>query len=182
MQPVWCFQRVLNSRSPCSSVGVDIPSISLTSALRPGNICGSSQTTDEIRALAARSWSSNLISSWRWMTNPPLFHSRPWDVENLAPQPSLWVGRLGGVLQYGRCNQTWFRHGVGWLILLSTYTGCRYWQLTGKSYSKNFMNSMMSIPTVRATHPCIGGSCIPTSRMSQHPQWEDEAGLNLFYH
>ena len=55
---------------------------------------------------------------------------------------------------------------------------------SGKSYSEtsNFMKSRMSIAIVRATHICIRGSCIPTSRMSQHPQWEDAAGLSLFYH
>ena len=54
---------------------------------------GSMRTTDGMRALAARPWSSNLISSWRGINNPPFLHSRPWSVENLAPQPSQWVGR-----------------------------------------------------------------------------------------
>ena len=54
---------------------------------------------------------------------------------------------------------------------------------SGKSYSEtsNFMKSRMSIAIVRATHLCIRGSRIPTSRMSQHPQC-DGAGLSLFYH
>ena len=54
---------------------------------------------------------------------------------------------------------------------------------SGKSFSEtsNFMKSRMSIAIVRATHLCIRGSRIPTSRMSQHPQWEDGAGLSLFY-
>ena len=38
------------------------------------------------------------------MSNPPFLHSRPWAMENLAPQPSQWVGLLAGVLQYRRCN------------------------------------------------------------------------------
>ena len=41
------------------------------------------------------------------------------------------------------------------------------------------MKSRMSIAIVRATHLCIQGSRIPTSRMSQHPQWGDGAGLPL---
>ena len=62
-----------------------------TSAQLPRCICGWSWNTDGMRALAARSWSSNLISSWRWMTKPHFLHSWPWVVENLAPQPSQWV-------------------------------------------------------------------------------------------
>ena len=38
------------------------------------------------------------------MTNPPFLHSRPWAMETIAPQHSHWVWRLGGVLQYRRCN------------------------------------------------------------------------------
>ena len=52
----------------------------------------------------------------------------------------------------------------------------------GKTYSEtsNFMKSRMSIAIVQATHLCIRGSHIPTSRMSQRPQWENGAGPSLF--
>ena len=50
-----------------------------------------------------------------------------------------------------------------------------------KSGKPNFMKSKMSIAIVRA-HLCIRGSPIPTSRMSQHPQWEDGSCRSLFYH
>ena len=40
---------------------------------------------------------------------------------------------------------------------------------------RNFTKSRMSIAIER-------GSSIPTSRMKQHHQWEDGAGLSLFYH
>ena len=54
---------------------------------------------------------------------------------------------------------------------------------SGKPISEttNFMKSKMSIAIVRA-HLCIRGSPIPTSRMSQHPQWEDGSGLSMTYH
>jgi hypothetical protein len=56
------------------------------------------------------------------------------------------------------------------------------WQ---KSYAEvcGYVNARMSIAIVRATHLCIRGSHIPTSRMSNgRPQWEDKAGLSLFKH
>jgi hypothetical protein len=44
-----------------------------------------------------------------------------------------------------------------------------------------YVNARMSIAIVRATHICLRGSRIPTSRMSnRRPQWEDKAGLGLF--
>ena len=47
----------------------------------------------------------------------------------------------------------------------------------------SYVKTRMSIALiVRATHLCIRGSHIPTSRMSQHSQWEHGAGLSLFYH
>ena len=50
----------------------------------------------------------------------------------------------------------------------------------------NFMKLRMRIAIVRATHLCMHPriSRIPTSmsRMSQHPQWVDGAGLGLLYH
>jgi len=55
----------------------------------------------------------------------------------------------------------------------------------GKSYSEvcGYVNARMSIAIVRATHLCIRGSRVPTSRMSnRRPQWEDKAGLSLFRH
>jgi hypothetical protein len=39
----------------------------------------------------------------------------------------------------------------------------------------------MSIAIVRATHICLRGSRIPSSKMSNRfPLWEDKAGLSLF--
>jgi hypothetical protein len=36
---------------------------------------------------------------------------------------------------------------------------------------------------VRATHRCVRGSRVPTSRMSnRRPQWETKVGLSLFRH
>jgi hypothetical protein len=51
-----------------------------------------------------------------------------------------------------------------------------------KPYSHvcGYVNARMSIAIVRATHLCLRGSRIPTSRMSRLPQWEDTAGLSLF--
>jgi hypothetical protein len=54
-----------------------------------------------------------------------------------------------------------------------------------KTYSEvcGYVNARMSIAVVRATHLCLRGSHIPTSKMSkQLPQWEDKAGLGLFHH
>ena len=68
-------------------------------------------------------------------------------------------------------------------VVLQNLAG-RLAKKSGKPYSEtsNFMKSRMSIAIVRATHLCIRGSRTPTSRMSQHPQWEDGAGLSLFYY
>ena len=44
-----------------------------------------------------------------------------------------------------------------------------------------YVKASMSLAILRATHRCIRGSRIPTSRMSSDfPQWEDQAGLGLF--
>ena len=54
----------------------------------------------------------------------------------------------------------------------------------GKPYSEvcGYVNARMSIAIVRATHLCVRGSRIPTSKMSKRlPQWEDQAGLSLFH-
>jgi hypothetical protein len=54
-----------------------------------------------------------------------------------------------------------------------------------KPYSQvcGYVNARMSIAVVRATHLCLRGSRIPTSKMSRRlPQWEDKAGLGLFRH
>ena len=53
MQAVWCFQIFLISRSPRSSVGADIPSVSSTSALRPVYL-----------------WFVTDYSLWRWCWSP----------------------------------------------------------------------------------------------------------------
>ena len=53
-----------------------------------------------------------------------------------------------------------------------------------KPYSEvcGYVNARMSIAIVRATHLCVRGSRIPTSKMSKRlPQWEDQAGLSLFH-
>ena len=50
-------------------------------------------------------------------------------------------------------------------------------------YSKTcgYINSRVEIALVRATHRCIRGYWVPAHRISvQKPQWEDDAGLNLF--
>jgi hypothetical protein len=52
-----------------------------------------------------------------------------------------------------------------------------------KPYSEvyGYVNALMSIAIVRATHLCIRGSRIPTGKMCKRlPQWEDKAGLGLF--
>jgi hypothetical protein len=54
----------------------------------------------------------------------------------------------------------------------------------GKPYSEvcGYVNAQMSIAIVRATHLCVCGLRIPTSKMSKPlPQWEDQAGLSLFH-
>jgi hypothetical protein len=53
---------------------------------------------------------------------------------------------------------------------------------SGKPYSKvcSFVRTRMSFAILRATHLCIRGSRVPTSRMSQRVQWTDGAGLTLF--
>ena len=52
-----------------------------------------------------------------------------------------------------------------------------------KSYSKmcGYVKSRVAITFVRATHRCIRGYRVPAHWISiQRPQWEDDAGLNLF--
>jgi hypothetical protein len=52
----------------------------------------------------------------------------------------------------------------------------------GKTYSRVMGNMMahLSIAIIRATHVCLRGSRVPTSRMSNmHPHWEDKAGMTL---
>jgi hypothetical protein len=54
-----------------------------------------------------------------------------------------------------------------------------------KPYSEvcGYINAQMSIAVVRATHLCIRGSRILTSKMSKRlPQWKIKAGLSLFRH
>jgi hypothetical protein len=54
----------------------------------------------------------------------------------------------------------------------------------GKPYSEvcGYVNAGMSIAIVRATHLCVRGWCIPTSKMSKRlPQWEDQADCHSFY-
>ena len=44
-----------------------------------------------------------------------------------------------------------------------------------------YVKSRVSITLVRATHRCIRGSRVPVHRIIvQRPQWEDDAGINLF--
>jgi hypothetical protein len=46
---------------------------------------------------------------------------------------------------------------------------------------RGYVNARMSIAIVRATHICLHGSRIPSSKMSNRfPLWEDKAGLSLF--
>jgi hypothetical protein len=52
----------------------------------------------------------------------------------------------------------------------------------GKTYSNvmGYMRARLSIVIVRATHVCLRGSRVPTSRLSnRRPQWEDTAGMAL---
>jgi hypothetical protein len=56
---------------------------------------------------------------------------------------------------------------------------------SGKSYSNvvGHLRARMSIVSVRATHVCLRGSCIPTSQMcNRHPQWDDLTGMALLKH
>ena len=51
-------------------------------------------------------------------------------------------------------------------------------------YSKTcgYVKSRVSITLVRATHRCLCGSWVHSHWISmQRPQWEDGAGLNLFW-
>ena len=53
-----------------------------------------------------------------------------------------------------------------------------------QSYSKTcgYVKSRIAITLVRATHRCIRGSRVPAHRINvQRPQWEDRAGINLFW-
>ena len=55
----------------------------------------------------------------------------------------------------------------------------------GKPYSEvcGYVNARMSIAIVRASHLCLRGSRVPTSRMSnRRPLWDDSAGVSLFHH
>jgi hypothetical protein len=46
---------------------------------------------------------------------------------------------------------------------------------------RGYVNARMSIAIVRATHICLRGSCIPSSKMSNRRTLsEDKAGLSLF--
>jgi hypothetical protein len=52
----------------------------------------------------------------------------------------------------------------------------------GNTYSNvmGYMRARLSIAIVRASHVCIRGSRVPTSRISNmRPQWEDMAGMVL---
>jgi hypothetical protein len=54
------------------------------------------------------------------------------------------------------------------------------WQ---RSHSQTciYVKARLSIAIIRATHLCLHGSRIPTSKIStKFPQWEDGAGLALF--
>jgi hypothetical protein len=55
-----------------------------------------------------------------------------------------------------------------------------------KPYSEvhGYVNARMIIVIVRAAHLCLGGSHLPTSKMSKRlrQSWEDKAGLGLFRH
>ena len=45
-----------------------------------------------------------------------------------------------------------------------------------------YVKSRVAITLVRATHCCLRGSWVPAHRISvQQPQWEDGAGINLFW-
>ena len=51
-------------------------------------------------------------------------------------------------------------------------------------YSKTcgYVKSRFAITLVRATHRCLRGSRVPAHRINvQIPQWEDGAGINLFW-
>lgn len=52
---------------------------------------------------------------------------------------------------------------------------------TGKPYSQccNFVRTRISIAIARATHLCLRGTRAP--RQPRYPQWEDGAGLRLFF-
>jgi hypothetical protein len=46
---------------------------------------------------------------------------------------------------------------------------------------RGYVNVRMSIAIVRATHICLRGCRIPSSKMSNRvPLWEDKTGLSLF--
>jgi hypothetical protein len=68
----------------------------------------------------------------------------------------------------------------------STFAKCLASKLAQKwkrSYSQTcgYVTAHLSISIIRATHMCLRGSPIPTSRISaRFPQWEDGAGLALF--
>ena len=52
-----------------------------------------------------------------------------------------------------------------------------------QSYSKTcgYVKIRIAITSVRATYRCIRESRVPAHRISmQRPQWEDDAGINLF--
>ena len=69
-------------------------------------------------------------------------------------------------------------------VVLHSLTGSLT-KKSGTSYSETSYNLLEAkderCKFVQATHLCIQRSRIPTiSRMSQHPQWEDGAGISLF--
>ena len=56
----------------------------------------------------------------------------------------------------------------------------KWWQ----PYSKTcgYVKSRVAVTLVRATHHCLRVSRVPAHRISvQQPQWEDGAGINLFW-
>ena len=73
--------------------------------------------------------------------------------------------------------------GVEATATLKTIASClaTNWKQT---YSKTcgYVKSMIAITLVISTHCCIHRSWVPAHRISvQQPQWEDGAGLNLFW-
>jgi hypothetical protein len=87
---------------------------------------------------------------------------------------TLCLCRTQGVLQtYHHLGMVAIKRSVSVMHSnLASATFLRLWLI------KVWPGARMSITIVRATHLCIHGSRIPTSKMSNRlPQWEDKAVL-----
>ena len=123
--------------------------------------------------LVRKLWKHQLMAFWACVSR---FPSLP------GSTPSLFLS-LCGFIHVMECLEMKPRHSRATIPCRKSRQEIRK---KSSSETSNIMKLRMRIAIVRATHLCMHPriSRIPTSmsRMSQHPQWVDGAGLGLLYH